>query len=89
MPKFGTKEYLSKAKSKAKKIGADVQFSKVKNKKLSVFQDGKKVADIGDSRYSDYIQHNDPERRKNYKARHSKYRNRVGTKSYYADRILW
>jgi hypothetical protein len=28
-------------------------------------------------------------RRKSYKARHGKYRSRVGTPSYYADKLLW
>ena len=89
MPLFGTKEYLKEAKKQAKKIGVDVEYSKVKNKKLDVFKDNKKVASIGYKPMSDFIQHQDPERRKRYKQRFQSTRNIKGTKSFYADKILW
>lgn len=80
---------LKKAKVKAKSIGVTVQPSTNKNKKLDVYKDKKKVASIGDIRYEDYNTHNDAKRRANYKARHSPFRHRKGTASYYADKILW
>ena len=89
MPNYGSKEYLKEAKKQAKKINVDVEYSKNKDKKLDVYKNDKKVASIGAKGYSDFIQHKDPERRKRYKARHQKYRNIKGTKSYYADKILW
>ena len=80
---------LTRAKERAKKLGVTVKESTRKHKKLDVYKDGKKIASIGDVRYSDFLQHNDPERRKRYKARHEPYRHKVGTASYYADKILW
>jgi hypothetical protein len=91
-PKYGSKEYLKEAKQKAKKIGYNVEYSRVKGKKLDVFnKKGEKVASIGGDPkiYSDYIQNQDKEKKKNYKARHQKYRNIKGSKSYYSDKILW
>ena len=35
-------------------------------------RDGEYITSIGDIRYSDYLQHQDPERRKQYKQRHEK-----------------
>ena len=80
---------LAKAKERAKKLGVEIKDSTRKHKKLDVFKNGEKVASIGDVRYSDYLQHNDPERRKRYKARHEPHRHKVNTPSYYADKILW
>ena len=79
---------IKMAKARAIKLGVKVEASKSKNKKLDVFKNGKKVASIGDKRYSDYLQHNDPQRRASYKARHT-CRGKVGTPCYYADNILW
>jgi hypothetical protein len=89
-PKYGSKEYLKEAKQKAKKINVDVEYSKVKGKKLDVFKGDKKVASIGGNPKisSDFIQHQDKERQKNYKARHI-FRNKKNTPAYYADKILW
>ena len=80
---------LSKAKARAKKLGVTVEPSKVKHKKLAVYKDGKKVADIGDKRYSDFLQHGDAERRRRYKIRHESNRHRRGSAGFYADQILW
>jgi hypothetical protein len=80
---------LKKAKENAKRIGVSVLPSTQKGKKLDVYKRGKKVASIGDSRYQDFLIHNDKVKQKNYKARHNKYRHTVGTPSYYADQILW
>ena len=89
MPNYGTKEYLKQAKAKAKKIGVDVKYSDKKDKKLDVFKDDKKVASIGARGMNDFIKTGDEEARKRYKKRHQKYRNIKGSKSYYADKILW
>ena len=80
---------LKKAKERAKKLGVQVKESTKKNKKLDVYKDGERVASIGDIHYSDYLQHEDSDRRRRYKQRHEKHRHKVGTASYYADRILW
>ena len=80
---------IAKAKVKAKRLGVTVEASKRKHKKLDVFKDGKRMASIGDLRYSDFLQHGDEERRRRYKARHSPHRHKKGTPSYYADQILW
>ena len=80
---------LKKARERARKLGVTVEPSKVKHKKLAVFKDGKKVADIGDIRYSDFLQHGDEERRRRYKNRHESDRHRRGTAGFYADQILW
>jgi len=80
---------LTKARANAKKIGVEVRESKVKNKKLDVFKDDKKIASIGDINYEDYLTHGDDKRKKNYKSRHEKDRHKKGTAGYYADKILW
>ena len=86
---YSNKKLLAKANRKAKKIGVKVKPSTRKFKKLDVFKDGKKIGSIGDVRYSDFNIHKDKKRRDNYKKRHGKYRNKVGTNSFFADRILW
>ena len=80
---------LTKAKQRASKLGVTVKPSTRKHKKLDVFRNNEKIASIGDLRYSDYLQHNDKERRKRYKMRHESDRHRVGSAGYYADKILW
>lgn len=80
---------LASARRNATKIGVSVKPSTNKGKKLDVYKNDKKVASIGDINYSDYLQHKDDKRKAQYKARHNKDRHKVGTKSYYADKILW
>ena len=80
---------LTKAQERAKKLGVTIKPSTRKLKKLDVFsQAGDKIASIGDIRYSDFLQHNDAERRKRYKQRHESTRHVKGSPSYYADQIL-
>ena len=79
---------IKMAKARATRLGVKVEASKSKNKKLDVFKNGKKVASIGDIRYSDFLQHGDPQRRANYKARHT-CRGKKDTPCFYADKILW
>lgn len=84
------------SKKKAKTLGVTIKKSKVKNKKIAVFKNNKKVADIGDDRYNDYPTYIKKKgkayadkRRTLYKIRHEKTRKKKGSKSYYSDNILW
>lgn len=86
----------SYSKKKAKTLGVTIKKSKVKNKKIAVFKNNKKIADIGDDRYNDYPTYIKKKgkayankRRTLYKIRHEKTRKKKGSKSYYADKILW
>lgn len=89
-PYKNNKSLFQKASRKARKIGVKIKPSTRKFKKLDVFnKEGKKLASIGDVRYKDFNITGDKTRRRLYKIRHQKYRNRVGTPSYFADRILW
>jgi len=80
---------ITKAKERAKKLGVTVRESTRKHKKLDVYRGGEYITSIGDLRYSDFLQHQDPDRRKRYKQRHEKDRHKGGTAGYYADKILW
>ena len=82
--------------AQADKLGVNVKESKKKGKKLDVYKDGELVASVGDKKYKDYPTYlglegkeKADERRKLYKLRHSKHRHKVGTPSYYADKLLW
>ena len=93
---YNNKSLLKAVQRKARKIGVQVKASTRKNKKLDVFKDGKKIKSIGDVRYKDFLLYKKTdgtkkatERRRLYKIRHNKHRNKVGTASYYADKILW
>ena len=81
---------------RATAIGVSIKPSKVKGKKLDVFKKDKKVASIGALGMGDFETFKKEKgkefadkRRKAYKARHQKTRVKVGTPSYYADKILW
>ena len=83
-------------RANAKKLGVTIKPSTNKKKKIDVFKDDKKIASIGGSGYSDYatyIQDKGKEyadkRRRLFKIRHEKTRKKVGSNSYYADKILW
>tara|TARA_Y100000994_G_C15303601_1_gene280722 strand:+ start:129 stop:410 length:282 start_codon:yes stop_codon:yes gene_type:complete len=83
-------------KDKARKIGVEIKPSKLKGKKIDVYKKGKKIASIGAKGYSDYATYIETKgleyankRRKLYKIRHNKNRKKVGSRSYYADQILW
>ena len=41
-------------KTRAKQLGLKVLPSKIKNKKIDVYKDNKKIASIGDNRYGDF-----------------------------------
>ena len=83
-------------RSRASAIGVSIKPSKNKGKKLDVFKGDKKVASIGALGMGDFETFKKTKglefankRRKAYKARHQKTRVKVGTPSYYADKILW
>ena len=83
-------------KTQARKLGVQVKPSKLKGKKIDVFKDGKKVASVGAIGYGDYPTFKRTKgkkyadaRRRLYKIRHNKNRNKRGTPSYYADKLLW
>ncbi len=80
---------LSRARANARKIGVTVKPSTRKGKKLDVFRGSTKLASIGAKGYTDYTVHRDKKRRDNYKSRFERTRKKIGTPSYYADRILW
>ena len=78
---------------KAKKLGVEIKPSTLKNKKIDVFKNDKKIASIGDIRYKDYQMYileqgldYANERRKLYLGRHKNDKNLNG---YYAKLILW
>ena len=80
----------------AAKLGVSIKPSKSKNKKLDVFRDDEKIATIGDNRYNDYRSYIKKEgleyaneRKRLYKIRHNKDKDKTGTPSFYADKILW
>ena len=77
-------------------VKVEISKSSAKNKKLTaVFYDneGKKIKTVnfGDSRYSDYLQHKDKERRERYRKRHSVYLKGRGydTAAHLSYWILW
>lgn len=83
-------------KEQAKKLGVTVKPSTEKNKKIDVHKGGKKVASVGHKDYTDYAtlvrttgRQEADKRREAYKSRHEKTRHKVGSNSYYADKLLW
>jgi hypothetical protein len=86
----------SRQKRNAKRLGVKILPSNNKSKKISVYKDGIKVADIGAIEYWDYYHYINAygrsyanERQRLYKLRHNKYRHIKGSPAYYADQILW
>jgi hypothetical protein len=88
-------------KAQAKKLGVSVKPSSVKGKKIDVFKQNKKVASVGAIGYLDFPSFKRLEergqipkgtadkRRVLYKNRHDKDRKKVGSRGYYADKLLW
>lgn len=87
----------SYTKQRAKTLGVTVKPSKVKGKKIDVFnKKGEKLASIGALGMGDYptfMRTKGEEyakvRRRLYKDRHEKDRHKRGTAGYYADKLLW
>ncbi len=83
-------------RNQAKKLGVQVKPSTVKNKKIDVYKEGKKVASVGHKDYKDYPTHMKEsgkkwadKRRELYKERHENTRHKEGSNSFYADKLLW
>lgn len=84
-------------RANAERLGVVIKPSKVKGKKIDVFdKTGKKLASIGALGYADYdiylAKTNKgfaDKRRDNYKSRHEGDRHKKGSAGYYADQILW
>jgi len=77
----------------AKKLGVEIKPSTLKNKKIDVYKDNKKIASIGAIGYKDYEyyiiekgQKYADERRRLYNIRH---KNDSNLNGYYARLILW
>jgi len=81
----------------AKQLGVKIQPSSNPKKKIDIFDwNGQFIFSIGASNYKDYYIYLETEgrekaedRRRLYKIRHNKYRHVEGSKSYYADKLLW
>ena len=84
-------------KSRAKQLGVNILPSKVKGKKIDVFnKKGEKLASIGALGYKDYPTFMKDEgkefadkKRRLYKLRHEKDRHVKGSAGFYADKLLW
>ena len=81
---------------KAKKLGVQVYPSDNPKYKIEIYKNGVFIGYVGDSEYSDYPHylktHGKPyadQRRRLYKMRHERYRHDVGSRSWYADQLLW
>ena len=82
------KSYINKAKAKAKKIGVEIEPSQRKNKKFHVIDTN---IHFGAKKMSDYLLHNDDDRRKRF---HDRFKNNPSINNpksglYYSSRILW
>jgi len=80
----------------AKKLGVIIRPSTRKDKKIDIFtKHNKYITSIGATGYNDYPTYllTDPkmaeQKKTNYKKRHDNHRNKVGSPSWYADKILW
>jgi len=82
-------------KAAAKKLGVTIRPSQVKGKKIAVFKNGEKVADIGALGYGDYWTYYQSDKylarskREAYQARHNGEQNKIGSPGYYSWYILW
>jgi len=81
---------------KAKQLKVEIVPSNNKKKKIDVYKNDKKIASIGAIGYNDYPTYINTkgleyanERRKLYKIRHEKDRHIIGSRGYYADKLLW
>jgi len=88
---------LREAKAVARRLGLPEPFSSQRaGKKLYVVYNGREIH-FGARGYEDYLMHKDPDRRRNYRSRHSgillangkpAYKDRTKP-AYYAYNILW
>ena len=83
-----SKAYVNKAKKKAKELGIKIETSKRKNKKFHVIDTN---IHFGAKGMSDYLIHNDDDRRKRF---HNRFKSNKGyndpnSSLYYSRKILW
>ena len=83
-------------RKRAKEIGVEVKPSKMKHKKIAVFKDNKKIADIGDTDYFDYPTYVEKvsktvadERQRLYYIRHAKDIIKPYSPGWLAAKLLW
>ena len=84
-------------KKQAKRLGVQVFPSDNPKHKIEIYdEDGIYITSVGSPSYSDYPSYMKShgkeyadKRRELYKKRHEKNRHKIGTKSYYADQLLW
>ena len=81
---------------KAKRLGVTVKNSTVKNKKIDVFKNNKKIASVGALGYADYPtfmktkgKKYAEKKRSAYKSRHEKDRHERWSRGWLADQLLW
>ncbi len=95
--KVANYEISPEAKQVADNLGIIIKPSEKKNKKIDIYDSNNQyIMSIGDRRYNDYRSYIKlkgkeyaDERRRLYKIRHNKSRNKLGSPSYYADKLLW
>uniref|UniRef100_A0A6C0HSI3 Uncharacterized protein n=1 Tax=viral metagenome TaxID=1070528 RepID=A0A6C0HSI3_9ZZZZ len=81
--------------NKAKKIGVTVKPSTLKNKKIDVYRNKKKIASVGAYGMNDYPTYKKyglayaNKRRSLYKIRHQKDRMKRWSNGWLADQLLW
>jgi hypothetical protein len=86
---------LPQQRAAAKKLGVTIKPSEVKGKKIAVFKNAEKIADVGALGYGDYWTYYQADKylarskREAYKARHNGEQNKIGSPGYYAWYILW
>ena len=79
----------------AKKLNVTIKPSQLKGKKIAVFKNGEKVADIGALGYGDYWTYYQSDKnlasykRASYQVRHDGEQNKIGSPGFYAWYILW
>ncbi len=92
MSVYNIKDYSFK---QADKLGVQIRPSSNKKKKIDVFKNGQKLAEIGAIGYGDYPTYLESDKklakvkRSGYKARMEKNRNIKGSTGYFADKLLW
>jgi hypothetical protein len=83
-------------RTNADRLGVSIRPSTDKGKKIDVFKEGKKITSIGAKGYKDYSIHLKEkgktyadERKRLYRIRHERDISKIGSRGYYANKILW
>jgi hypothetical protein len=83
------------SKQQAKLLGVEIYPSEYKNKKIDIYKNEEFLFSIGDNRYLDYTSYLEygkdiaDKHRKNYYIRHAKDIKKVGSKGWWAAKLLW